>query len=327
MPNRHGTNIANGYRYGFQGQEMDNEIKGEGNSLNYTFRMHDPRVGRFFAIDPLSNEYPFYSPYQFNGNSPIMSVELEGLEPSVDPNQNQQKNTDTWTNRDGSTNTNLDEVVITVQPKAESTSKKVNTWVDKNIGQPARSVAGKINNYVDKNIGQPARDFVKPAGQWTSDYSSAHTSIGAGDIWRKHMGPVEDLYKIGFGPTGVGLVGIRTTSARKVILNTIEHADEVVSQGQGYIWNLGQAVITKAHHNWNKIFGNQAISLTDVEPFIKKAVEKGTWEVTGIIRGRKGVIIGDKLELLQEIEGHQIWVGGMKEHSTGKIYINNAAVK
>lgn len=34
-----------GYRYGFQGQEEDNELKGEGNSLNYTFRMHDPRVG------------------------------------------------------------------------------------------------------------------------------------------------------------------------------------------------------------------------------------------------------------------------------------------
>ena len=50
VPNRHGS--SNSYRYGFQGQEKDDEIKGEGNSLNYTFRMHDPRVGRFFATDP-----------------------------------------------------------------------------------------------------------------------------------------------------------------------------------------------------------------------------------------------------------------------------------
>ncbi|PXY46481.1 RHS repeat-associated core domain-containing protein [Flavobacterium hydrophilum] len=80
VPNRHAD--SDKYRYGFQGQEMDNELKGEGNSLNYTFRMHDPRIGRFFAVDPLESKYPFYSPYQFGGNDPISSVELEGLEPS-----------------------------------------------------------------------------------------------------------------------------------------------------------------------------------------------------------------------------------------------------
>ncbi|KUJ59229.1 hypothetical protein AR687_24230 [Flavobacteriaceae bacterium CRH] len=70
------------YRYGFQGQEKDDEIKGgEGNSLNYAFRMHDPRIGRFFAVNPLEAKYPFYSPYQFSGNRLIDMVELEGLEP------------------------------------------------------------------------------------------------------------------------------------------------------------------------------------------------------------------------------------------------------
>ncbi len=77
---------GDGYRYGFQGQEKDDELKGEGNSCNYTYRMHDPRIGRFFAIDPLTNKYPFFSPYQFSANTPIMAVELEGLESSNDPN-------------------------------------------------------------------------------------------------------------------------------------------------------------------------------------------------------------------------------------------------
>ena len=81
VPNKHGT--SRDYRFGFQGQEMDNEIKGDGNSLNYTFRMHDPRVGRFFAPDPLEPKYPFYSPYQFSGNRVIDMVELEGLEPAA----------------------------------------------------------------------------------------------------------------------------------------------------------------------------------------------------------------------------------------------------
>jgi RHS repeat-associated protein len=79
VPNRHGSSNSN--RYGFQGQEKDDELKGEGNSLNYTFRMHDPRVGRFFAVDPLTKSYPFYSPYAFSGNRVIDAVELEGKEP------------------------------------------------------------------------------------------------------------------------------------------------------------------------------------------------------------------------------------------------------
>jgi RHS repeat-associated protein len=78
------TVSAESYRWGFQGQETDNEIKGEGNSVNYTYRMHDPRLGRFLSRDPLSSKYPFYSPYQFSGNIPIRFKELEGCEPSDD---------------------------------------------------------------------------------------------------------------------------------------------------------------------------------------------------------------------------------------------------
>jgi RHS repeat-associated protein len=86
VPNRHGS--SDSYRYGFQGQEKDDEIKGEGNSLNYTFRMHDPRIGRFFAPDPLESKYPWYSPYQFSGNRVIDMVELEGLEPKFTEDKN-----------------------------------------------------------------------------------------------------------------------------------------------------------------------------------------------------------------------------------------------
>jgi RHS repeat-associated protein len=68
------------YRYGFQNQEKDDEIKGVGNSVNYTFRMHDPRVGRFFAVDPLASEYPDLSPFQFSSNRVVDFVEVEGLE-------------------------------------------------------------------------------------------------------------------------------------------------------------------------------------------------------------------------------------------------------
>jgi RHS repeat-associated protein len=74
------SNPRSNYIYGFQGQEKDDEVKGEGNSVNYKYRMHDPRVGRFFAIDPLAPKYPHNSPYAFSENTVIDHVELEGLE-------------------------------------------------------------------------------------------------------------------------------------------------------------------------------------------------------------------------------------------------------
>lgn len=42
--------------------------------------MHDPRIGRFFAPDPLFRSYPHNSPYAFSENRVIDGVELEGLE-------------------------------------------------------------------------------------------------------------------------------------------------------------------------------------------------------------------------------------------------------
>jgi hypothetical protein len=68
------------YRYGFQGQEKDDEIKGKGNSLSFKFRFHDSRLGRFFSIDPLYSSYPHNSPYAFSENRVIDSRELEGGE-------------------------------------------------------------------------------------------------------------------------------------------------------------------------------------------------------------------------------------------------------
>ena len=37
---------SGGYRYGFNGKENDNEVKGEGNQQDYGLRIYDPRLGR-----------------------------------------------------------------------------------------------------------------------------------------------------------------------------------------------------------------------------------------------------------------------------------------
>ncbi len=86
-----GRNYSSGsYRYLFQGQEHDDEINGAvGTSYAYTFRMHEPRIGRFLSIDPLAAKYPQWAPYAFSGNQVIASRELEGLEPNRDLNVGQ----------------------------------------------------------------------------------------------------------------------------------------------------------------------------------------------------------------------------------------------
>jgi RHS repeat-associated protein len=77
-------NITRSYRYGFQGQEKDDEVKGAGNSVNYKYRMYDPRIARFFAVDPLADDYPYLTPFQFSSNQPIHAPELEGLESAAE---------------------------------------------------------------------------------------------------------------------------------------------------------------------------------------------------------------------------------------------------
>lgn len=35
---------------------------------------------RFLSVDPLTSSYPWYSPYQYAGNTPIQAIDLDGLE-------------------------------------------------------------------------------------------------------------------------------------------------------------------------------------------------------------------------------------------------------
>ncbi len=68
------------YRYGFNGKELDNEMFGLGNELDYGMRVYDPRAGRFLSVDPLQKKYPELTPYQFASNSPIDGTDLDGRE-------------------------------------------------------------------------------------------------------------------------------------------------------------------------------------------------------------------------------------------------------
>lgn len=64
-------NSMNGYKYTFQGQELDDETGMEA----FQLRLWDGRIGRWLSPDPYGQHY---SPYQGMGNNPINRVDPDG---------------------------------------------------------------------------------------------------------------------------------------------------------------------------------------------------------------------------------------------------------
>jgi RHS repeat-associated protein len=67
-----------GYNYGFQAQEIDDEYLA--GAVSFKYRIHDARIGRFLSVDPLAAKFVWNSPYTFSENRILDRIELEGLE-------------------------------------------------------------------------------------------------------------------------------------------------------------------------------------------------------------------------------------------------------
>jgi RHS repeat-associated protein len=68
------------YRFGFNGKENDDEVKGDGCQQDYGMRIYDTRLGKFLSVDPINYKFPYYTPYSFAGNKPIAAIDIDGLE-------------------------------------------------------------------------------------------------------------------------------------------------------------------------------------------------------------------------------------------------------
>lgn len=67
-----------GYSYGFNGKEKDDELKGNGNSLDFGERIYDPRLGRWFSVDKLHSLALGWTPYRFAFCNPIYWIDKDG---------------------------------------------------------------------------------------------------------------------------------------------------------------------------------------------------------------------------------------------------------
>ena len=80
MQERSYTSTAKGYRFGFQGQEGDDEVSGSGNSYAFKYRIHDAWLGSFLSVYPLAKDDPWNSSYAFAENEVIDGLELQSHE-------------------------------------------------------------------------------------------------------------------------------------------------------------------------------------------------------------------------------------------------------
>ena len=79
MPGRKFSQSSSSYRYGFNGMEKDNEVKGDGNHISFNDYGLDVRLGRRFGNDPIHN--PTISHYAIFKNNPIFFFDPDGESP------------------------------------------------------------------------------------------------------------------------------------------------------------------------------------------------------------------------------------------------------
>lgn len=65
----------------FMNTFQDQEYEEETGWVKFKWRNHQPEIGRFFNVDPLAEDYHWWTPYAFSGNMLTAHRELEGLEP------------------------------------------------------------------------------------------------------------------------------------------------------------------------------------------------------------------------------------------------------
>jgi len=88
------------YRFGFGGQERDDEIAGIGNTMTAEFWEYDARLGRRWNVDPVDK--PWMSPYHAFSNKPILNVDPNG---ALDTKYEDEKGNEIANTNDGNNST------------------------------------------------------------------------------------------------------------------------------------------------------------------------------------------------------------------------------
>ncbi len=144
------------YKYGYQGSEKDNEVKGNGNQYTTFYRGLDVRLGKWLSVDPKSSLTPWESPYSSMGNNPIWRTDILG---------------DKWkTKKDEAKAKSLNSALET---RKGSLNKQADKYTAKADKLSAKGKTDKANNFTAK--AEEARTGAKELGQAQTEL----TEIGA----------------------------------------------------------------------------------------------------------------------------------------------------
>src|SRR5690554_452079 len=157
-----GFDVDMAYRYGFNGMESDDDIKGRGNSYTTEFRQYDPRLGRWLSIDPLFKNFPWQSPYVVFDNNPIVNNDPKGAAA-----ENQSDGSKSKKEKLQEKETKLREKAFSIRlPIEKPILYKIKSW-RKN----------RLQNKIDK-IGKKIRDMRDDSRKQGGIGKSAHINIG-----------------------------------------------------------------------------------------------------------------------------------------------------
>jgi len=224
MPSRAWT-VASGseYRFGFNGKESDSETYGDNNIYDYGFRIYNPRLGKFLSVDPLSSSYPYYTPYQYAGNKPIMSIDRDGLE-DEDVNSNTSE-TDPNGTASSIPNPTVNNSML------NSTSSPTATWTDNILTIAAGDLTLTFNLseiYVDKGSENPQEDeafgeSMKPA--FEQKMTEFFNAISETDLEAEGYDKIEESIKNSgeitlMGTSATDYVGTGTERTREGVFET-----------------------------------------------------------------------------------------------------------
>jgi len=198
------------YRFGFNGKEEDSEW-GSQMIQDYGFRIYNPTIGKFLSVDPLTQSFPWFTPYQFASNTPIAAIDLDGLEAAS-----------------GVAGVQNIEAIDGVRLKL---SVDFGLY-DQNAAQVAlhhKSVSENIdftipqNNDVALMVGETILGTLLPPAGWALDAKDFYAAYSEGDGWGMFFSgvgflPFGDLAKNGYKVIKVGTkISVEATGNAKAL--------------------------------------------------------------------------------------------------------------
>jgi hypothetical protein len=255
MKDRSVSISSRAYRYGFNTQEKDDEVAGDGNSYTAEFWQYDGRLGRRWNVDP--RDVPSFSPYSCFANNPIWFYDLAG--DSATSNQSGDQRAKIATNIQSTDSRTYDQVSGS---NAWTTDEGLDT-VD--CSEFCREVA--LTQYYDPGrTSNLQAKYYQEKGEWTTDISQVN--VGDFLFWKNS--------------NGINHTGIVTDITNGVIIVThagVQGAKNVGDDGKGGSYEGGKkSLVTSKLDSKGGVWGKTFVGAG--RPILKQEIATTTQKKT-----------------------------------------------